>query len=63
MLHWTDTHENLLYIVGNTVDMTSSAPGYSLKMSKIVVRLVELRFVEDTRRGGVGQFLISPGLF
>lgn len=48
VLHWTDTHENLLYILGNTVDLTSNDPGYSLKMSKVVVKLVEPHFAEDT---------------
>jgi hypothetical protein len=56
MLHWTDTYENLLYKVGHSVDMTSSDPGYSLKMSKIVVKLVESHFAQDTHWVG-GQFL------
>jgi hypothetical protein len=56
MLLCTDTHENLLCIVGNTIDLTSSGPGYSLGMSKIVVKLVEPLFAEDTHWVG-GQFL------
>lgn len=57
MHYWTDTYEYLFYIVGNTLDLASSDSGYSLKMSKIVVKFVESHFVEDTHWVGGTVFI------